>query len=121
MSVSVEEIQGLIDEEIVRVTDPKQRSLLKSLVATPYLRRFRWDYGSGDEHREIWVVGQSGDGVVALVYDDGGFGPAFPWGFVFPGENSLGMDAQWHSGLEDAAIGAGLLTAPAGYMVPGPR
>jgi hypothetical protein len=121
MSVNVDEIRGLIAEEIVKVKDPKQRNLLKTLIATPYLRRIRWQYGSNDEHREVWVVGQSGDGAVALVYDDGGFGPAFPWGFIFPGENSLGMDAQWHSGLEDAAIAAGLLNAPAGYVVPGPR
>ncbi len=31
------------------------------------------------------------------------------------------MDSQWHSALEDAAINAGLLPAPPGYEVPGPR
>ena len=121
MSVNAEEIGGLVNAEIERVTDPQQQNLLRALLDKPYLRRFYWNYGSSDEPREVWVVGKSRDGVVALVYDDGGFGPSFPWGFIFPSENSLGMDAQWHSGLEDAAICAGLLKAPTGYTVPGPR
>jgi hypothetical protein len=48
-------------------------------------------------------------------------GPSFPWGFMDAHEDSMGMDSQWHSGLEDAAIVAGLLPAPTGYEVPGPR
>ncbi len=33
----------------------------------------------------------------------------------------MGMDSQWHSGLEDAVINAGFLPAPPGYESPGPR
>ena len=33
-------------------------------------------------------------------------------GFIFPADDSLGMDSQWHSRLEDAAISAGLEPPP---------
>ena len=69
---------------------------------------------------KAWVVGHSDDGGIALVYSDKGFGPSFPWGYVYT-HDTLGMDSQWHSDLEDAAIGARLLDAPPGYAVPGPR
>jgi hypothetical protein len=52
------------------------------------------------------------------VYSPEGFGPSDPWGHIRSTDDSLGMDSQWHVGLEHAAIGAGILEAPPGYEVP---
>ena len=114
-------ITSLIGGELARIADPARRSRLQALLQQPARLSLAWDYGQVDEHFDCWQVGRSPDGRVLLVYCERGFGPAFPWGFVFADEGSMGMDSQWHSGLEDAAIVAGLLPAPAGYEVPGPR
>ena len=57
----------------------------------------------------MWIVAQSAGGEVALAYSAVGFGPDFPWGCVAVTADSCGMDSEWHSGLEDAAIHAGFL------------
>jgi len=121
MLTSAIQLQALITDELNRIADRPRRARLQNLLKPPELRSFGWDYGNAGERHQAWVVGQMPDGRVALVYAEEGFGPDFPWGFVFPADDSLGMDAQWHSGLEDAAIGAGILEAPPGYVVPGPR
>ncbi|QOV87369.1 hypothetical protein IPV69_13825 [Humisphaera borealis] len=112
---------ALINSELSRVCDPAQCGRLQGLLQPPSLLSLAWDYGRPDERFDCWQVGRSLCGRVLLVYCESGFGPSFPWGFVSAAEGSMGMDSQWHSGLEDAAIGAGLLPAPAGYEAPGPR
>jgi hypothetical protein len=114
-------ITSLIDGELARIGDPARRGSLQALLQQPARLRLAWDYGQEDEHFDCWQVGQSPDRRVLLMYCDRGFGSEFPWGFVDADQGSMGLDSQWHSGLEDAAIVAGLLPAPAGYQVPGPR
>ncbi|HZN66518.1 MAG TPA: hypothetical protein VFB66_14610 [Tepidisphaeraceae bacterium] len=121
MSDTEAEITLLVDGELARIREPAQRSRLQGLLRRPARLSLAWDYGEADERFDCWQVGQSPDGRLLLVYCGRGFGPSDPWGFVFADEGAMGMDSQWHSGLEDAAIGAGLLPAPAGYEVPGPR
>ena len=121
MSRKAADIESLVAGELARQTSPQRRARMQSFLIPPRSRTLRWDYGQPDERIEAWVVGLTPDGGVALVYADAGFGPSFPWGFVFPEDDSAGMDSQWHSGLEDALICAGLLEAPSGYEVPGPR
>ena len=108
-------------EEVARVVPVERQRKLARFLSEPRATTRGWDYGADDERVTVWIVGQSPDDAVALAYAEDGFGPDFPWGFVFPNDDSCGTDAQWHSGLEDAAIGAGLLDAPPGYVVPGPR
>jgi hypothetical protein len=117
----IDSVIDLLEGELVRVTDSVRREKLKALLVPPRQVSLPWDYGRGGERFDCWHVGQSQDGGTWLVYCEQGFGPAFPWGFVFPAFDSLGMDSQWHVSLEDAAIGAGLLDAPDGYEVPGVR
>jgi hypothetical protein len=116
-------IESLVEAELARVADPARRGDLRALLQPPARVSLAWDYGHADERFDCWLVGRSlyPERPVLLVYCDRGFGPDDPWGFVFADEGSIGMDCQWHSGLEDAAIVAGLLPAPAGYQVPGPR
>lgn len=121
MSESEPDITSLIAGELARIGDAARRRILQALLQQPTRVRLAWDYGQVDERFDCWQVGGSPDRRVLLVYCARGFGPSFPWGFVDADEDSMGMDSQWHSGLEDAAIVAGLLPAPVGYEVPGPR
>ena len=115
------DVSTLVRLELDRVADPGRRASLEALLIQPRELSLAWDYGQPDDRFDCWCVGQSADRDTLLVYCPQGFGPSFPWGFVFSETGSLGNDGQWHSGLEDAAIGAGLLEAPAGYESPGPR
>lgn len=116
-----QDIQSLVRGEVARLASPERRARLQSLLMAPVRRSVGWDYGAPGDRFDVWVVGQNATADISLVYADEGFGPIFPWGFVFLADDSLGMDSQWHSGLEDAAICAGLLEAPPGYEAPGPR
>ncbi len=121
MSNTTRDIASLVRDELARVGDPNRRSALEALLQSPARLSLAWDYGKEGERFDCWQVGCSPERGVLLVYCERGFGPAFPWGVVFGEEGSMGMDSQWHSGLEDAAVFAGLLPAPAGYEAPGPR
>ena len=113
-----DDISNLVQSELRRLTDPQRRISLEGLLNLPRKLSLAWDYGREGERFDCWCVGQSPNGNIWLVYCTQGFGPDYPWGFVFPHSDSLGMDSQWHLGLEDAAICAGLLDAPEGYEVP---
>jgi hypothetical protein len=115
------DLMSLVAGEVARVRDPMLRRRLQGLLRQPCRRPLTWDYGQPGDRFECWVVGESPDGGVLLVHCARGFGPSFPWGFVLAGDDSMGMDSQWHSGLADAAIAAGILAAPPGYQAPGPR
>jgi hypothetical protein len=115
------EIKNLIAEELARIKEPARRSQLERFLTDPRERSMRWDYGKDGESFDCWQFGESSSDELILVYCDRGFGPTFPWGWLFDDEESLGMDSQWHSSLEDAAIGGGLLDASPDYEVPGPR
>ena len=119
--MTASQVQALVERELAGIASPDRRDRLQAVLHDPESRSFAWDYGAPAQRHDAWVVGRRADGEVVLVYAEKGFGPAFPWGFVFPADDSLGMDSQWHSGLEDAAIGAGIIEAPPGYVVPGPR
>src|SRR4051812_18608673 len=102
------QIKGLVAEKLRRITDAERRSALAAFLVPPVRLRLNWEYGAANEQLDCWLVGQSRDEpLVRIVYCEAGFGPAFPWGYVFG--DSMGMDSDWHSGLEDAAIGAGFL------------
>lgn len=110
-----------IERELARVGDLERREALRSLLVRPTQVRLDWDYGKPGQQFDCWLVGRSPDQSILLVYCEQGFGPLFPWGYVFAHTRSMGMDSDWHSGLADAAIVAGLISMPAGYVVPGPR
>jgi hypothetical protein len=108
-------IQSLIESELSRIMDRGRRSNLTTLLVGPTRLSLSWDYGEAETYFDCWVVGRSTDRHVLLVYCDKGFGPTFPWGFVFPTDDSLGKDDQWYCSLEDAAIVAGLIPSPPGH------
>jgi hypothetical protein len=120
MPLSSQDVQSLVDTELERLPQGT-RSVLESALCSPRCIALAWNYGVEDERFECWCVGEAAARGILLVYCEEGFGPAFPWGYVFRAEGSMGMDSQWHSGLLDAAIGAGVLAAPSAYEVPGPR
>ncbi len=112
------EIRQLIDAELAKLDNLSRRAILASILVPPQPLYLKWDYGESGQRFQCWLVGMSPDGNMRLVYCSAGFGPAYPWGHLQTAVESMGMDSQWHAGLEHAAIGAGLLDAPPNYEVP---
>ena len=106
------QIRDLVREQIAMVSDSARRRALEALVLDePRLEERPWDYGKPGEHLPYWVVAEEPGRGIILVYCDEGFGPEFPWGFLFTGDarwSSLGMDSQWAWYLEEAFVRAGL-------------
>ena len=106
---------------MAHIVSSERRRSLNTFLVEPRETTLGWDYGATNERVSVWIVAQSAGGEVALAYSAVGFGPDFPWGCVAVTADSCGMDSEWHSGLEDAAIHAGFLPPPPAYVVPGPR
>jgi hypothetical protein len=121
VTADIAKIKVLVDEELARILPAGRRDELATFLCEPHATTLGWDYGASGARVPVWIVAKSTDGEAALVYSDTGFGPSFPWGYVWVSNDSCGMDSHWHSGLEDAAILAGFLSVPFGYVVPGPR
>jgi len=102
-------IESLIQSELAKIEENERRTRLSSLLISPRPISLAWDYGEPGERFNCWLVGESAAENVWLVYSEHGFGPSFPWGFVFPDRDSFGMDSQWYDRLEDAAENIGLI------------
>jgi len=107
----IERVQALVAQELALVTEPARRAALERLLVAPRHEERDWDYGVPGERYPYWVVAEAPAQGVLLVYCERGFGPEFPWGFLFTDEpefTSLGMDSQWHWYLEEAFVQSGL-------------
>ncbi len=102
-------IESLIQLEVARIQNIERRYRLKSLLLPPRQISLGWDYGHPGQRLPCWLIGQSPNKDVWLIYSQLGFGPDYPWGFVLPADDSLGEDAQWFDSLEAAAEAIGLL------------
>ncbi|MBW3623817.1 MAG: hypothetical protein KY468_10470 [Armatimonadetes bacterium] len=116
------QLKQLIEEELSHIIDTQRREALRSVRVNPSLEYRDWNYGHEGEQFPCWVVSNAPGRSVVLVFCEYGFGPESPWGALHPSD-SLGMDAQWFSSLDDAFIVSGLWDGPVpnGYEVPGPR
>jgi hypothetical protein len=112
------DMRRLVDGEFASIGDSSRRAELRSTLVSPQALSLAWDYGTPGEQFECWLIGFSKEGKKRLIYCDRGFGPAYPWGIVGAKEDGMGMDCQWHVGLEHAAIAAGILEPPPDYEVP---
>jgi hypothetical protein len=112
------DIRAILAQEVARQDLPVSREELLRLLVPPTPITLAWDYGTPGESFQAWVVGRSPDRAITLVYCHEGLGANDPWGFLRGREANMGMDSQWHLGLADAVIAAGLAPAPDGYQVP---
>ena len=112
-----EHIRSLVAEQLAMVSDAGRREALRALLlAEPRREEREWDYGDPGERFQYWVVAEAPERGIILVYCKQGFGPEFPWGFLFTDaagqleaeELTLGMDAQWNWYLEEAFVRSGL-------------
>jgi hypothetical protein len=94
------------ENELGRIDAPR-RAALRCLLVPPAIRELGWNYGQSGQRYACWIIARAPDERVTLTHCDEGFGPAFPWGYLLDESDGMGMDSQWHAGLEDAAIGAG--------------
>jgi hypothetical protein len=108
-------IKALVARELEAVPDEESRRRLERLLVEPSFQHLTWEYGALGATRPCCIVAKSPDEDLALVYSEDAFGPADPWGAVSLSEASMGDDSQWYGSLYDAAIGAGLCSAPPGY------
>lgn len=107
--IDVDTLKALVAHELEIIADPGRRRALEAILVEPVIRERGWDYGEADERYRYWAVAESPEhGGIELAYCERGFGPEFPWGFLFADEDSLGMDAQWNWYLEEAFVRAGL-------------
>jgi hypothetical protein len=106
-----------VARELATVRDVARRDALRAmLLAEPRQEERDWSYGAPGERFPYWVVAEAPERGIILVYCEQGFGPEFPWGFLFidaPGDvtrygRTLGMDAQWSWYLEEAFVRSGL-------------
>lgn len=112
------DIHGLVAAELSNVADPARRNALKAVLVPPQRLSLKWGYGQPGERYDCWLVGLSPNGQLRLMYCERGFGPDYPWGIVPVAEERMGMDCDWHVGLEHAAINAGILPPPDNYEIP---
>lgn len=104
-------VRALVARELGLVVDPARREALRAILVEPRVEERDWDYGAPGERYSVWVVAEATDKGIILVYCENGFGPTFPWGFLFTNElgfASLGMDSQWCWYLEEAFVRSGL-------------
>jgi len=125
--VDSERVKALVAQELSTVSDPYRREALGALLLPePRHEERDWDYGAPGERYPYWVVAEAPERGIILVYCEQGFGPEFPWGFLFtdptgqlaPEELTLGMDAQWNWYLEEAFVRSGLWPGPLGLDEP---
>ncbi|MBW3570405.1 MAG: hypothetical protein KY467_04805 [Gemmatimonadetes bacterium] len=112
--ISLSELNALLLHELEIIGVSSRRRALEAILVAPVLRTRRWDYGEADDRFACWVVAAVPEKGIELVYCDEGFGPEFPWGFLFSDDDSLGMDAQWNWYLEEAFVRSGLWTGATG-------
>ena len=117
--VSKEEVAALVAEQVALIEDSDRRDLLLRLLVEPRVEEREWDYGEEGERYPYWVVAESPEHHLILVYCEQGFGPESPWGWLYNGESeceeelaSLGMDAQWEWYLESALTNSGIWRGP---------
>ena len=107
----LERVKALVARELALVADPARREALRAILVEPRLEEQEWDYGAPGERYPYWVVAEAPARGTVLGYCEQGFGPEFPWGFLFtddPDFTSLGMDSQWNWYLEEAFVRSGL-------------
>lgn len=105
--VGREDMAALVAEQVALIEHPGRRDLLLRLLVEPRMETREWDYGVPGERFPYWVVAESPEEGVLLVYCEQGFGPEMPWGWLFTGDPefaTLGMDSQWEWYLEAALI-----------------
>jgi hypothetical protein len=106
------QVKILVTEQLALIGEAARREALRALLLPePRLEERPWDYGSPGECYPYWVIADAPERGIFLVYCEQGFGPEFPWGFLFHDEpefETLGMDAQWNWYLEEAFVRSGL-------------
>lgn len=109
--LDIERVKALVRDQLCLIENDERKIALQALLVEPRLEDGGWEYGSPGERYPYWVVAEEPLARVILVYCEQGFGPEFPWGFLFTNddqEKTLGMDSQWNWYLEEAFIRAGL-------------
>jgi hypothetical protein len=108
MPTTVDDIEGLIQAEITRISQPELRSRINSLLVPVRCELREWDYGEPGQTHPCWIVAEHSESNTAFAYCEFGFGPRYPWGLLSAhGQHmSMGMDSGWFTSLEEAFRGS---------------
>lgn len=116
MVIGRDEIVALTARELALIEDPARCSALAAILVEPRVEEREWLYSRDPVRYPYWVVAESVEQKILLVYCEQGFGPSFPWGVLYTGDHpmdqTLGMDAQWNWYLEEAFWRSGLWDGP---------
>jgi hypothetical protein len=103
--MEVTHIIALVEQEMLRFTDPVQREKVQALLVTPRCEHRGWDYGEIDQTYPCWIVAEHPQSNTALAYCEQGFGPDNPWGLLSLSlsshHTSMGMDCAWYSHFDE--------------------
>ncbi len=104
MAISLVQLEELIEQEMLRIPDPKTLGLVRSLLVTPRCENRPWGYGEPGETHPCWIVAEHKPSNTGFAYCDQGFGPGAPWGLIWlSGDHlNMGMDSSWFCHLEEA-------------------
>jgi len=105
---TVGEIRSLVAYELSIITNPARRGALEQLLIAPVIRERDWDYKPPDQRYTYWCVAEAHDREIELAYCEHGFGPTFPWGWLYKRDPTFGNDGQWNWYLEEAFVRSGL-------------
>ena len=111
-------VRELVARELSLIENTSRREALRALLVDPREDTRYWNYGAPEQRYPYWVVAESAEPPMMLVYCEHGFGPEMPWGFLMTGgsgHDSLGIDAQWDWSLEGAFVYSGLWEGPIAY------
>ena len=98
-------IAELVDEELLRLTDPVQIEKVRALLVSPRCEQRGWDYGEAGQTFPCWIVAEHPESNTAFAYCEQGFGPECPWGLLFLSLSSpytsMGMDCGWYRHFDE--------------------
>lgn len=102
MTISQQEVNSLINNEIESIDDPLIVSALRPILIEPEIREMDWNYGPEGQKYACWVVARDQTSDTEIVYCEDGFGPETPFGLVGISYNDMGMDSGWFASLVEA-------------------
>jgi hypothetical protein len=103
MSKTADDIRGIVETEIAKISQPDLVALIRKLAAPIRCEQRGWDYGKPNEEYPCWIFAEHPESNTAFAYTEHGFGPSSPWGLLFikGPPMSMGMDSGWFVSLED--------------------
>ena len=102
MPATTASVRSLLDAQLASISQPDLVARITELLVPIRCEFVGWDYGELGQTFPCWIVAYDPDTNLAFAYSEHGFGPSYPWGMFWAGQDqSMGMDNGWYLSLED--------------------